>query len=184
MCGETLHRWVRCTQISRGVDVSQREQTYTRKKKKKERNNNSFPFIAKRALDISNTENYSGYSRRDDGSHSMHPLACVCMCVCVYGLSVNSVASRLSLLAFLRHDRQSYMFIVKVKKKKKQTEEKAFLFRPPLRKQQPNKRKKSNTCIVGLYLLSAQTYSCCLPFTYLLVFHLLALFAVRVLSLL
>ena len=104
------------------------ENKHTRAKKKKERNNNSFPFIAKRALDISNTENYSGYSRRDDGSHSMHPLACVCMCVCVYGLSVNSVASRLSLLAFLRHDRQSYMFIVKVKKKKNRQKKKRSFF--------------------------------------------------------
>ena len=149
------------------------ENKHTRAKKKKERNNNSFPFIAKRALDISNTENYSGYSRRDDGSHSMHPLACVCMCVCVYGLSVNSVASRLSLLAFLRHDRQSYMFIVKVKKKKKQTEEKAFLFRPPLRKQQPNKRKKKairvslasifyqlkRTAVVSIYLFTCFSFA-------------------------
>lgn len=118
------------------------ENKHTRAKKKKERNNNSFPFIAKRALDISNTENYSGYSRRDDGSHSMHPLACVCMCVCVYGLSVNSVASRLSLLAFLRHDRQSYMFIVKVKKKKKTDRRKSVPFSSSFTETTTKQKKK------------------------------------------
>lgn len=184
MCGETLHRWVRCTQISRGVDVSQREQTYTRKKKKKERNNNSFPFIAKRALDISNTENYSGYSRRDDGSHSMHPLACVCMCVCVYGLSVNSVASRLSLLAFLRHDRQSYMFIVKVKKKKNRQKKKRSFFVLLYGNNNQTKEKKKQYVYRWPLSSISSNVQLLFPFTYLLVFHLLALFAVRVLSLL
>lgn len=173
MCGETLHRWVRCTQISRGADVSQREQAYTRKKK--ERNNNSFPFIAKRALDISSTENYSGYSRLHDGSHSMHPLACVCMCVCVYGLSVNSVASRLS--PCLLTARSS---VVHVYSKSKKQKRKSVPFLPPLRKQQ---LKKQYVCRWSLPSISSNV-QLLFPFTYLLVFHLLALFALRMLSLL